>query len=105
MNLQRTYLPVHSSTCERADNSRGPVQAFLPAGLILCLLLLSLLKADLPTVAGLQQGNAAGLNRSPAMSRIHKRHACAHPGQVKGMFCMGARHSCRSRLLACQAAA
>ncbi len=48
MKLQHTYLPVHGSPCERADNSLGPLQAFLPAGLILCLLLLSLLKAVLP---------------------------------------------------------
>ncbi len=46
--MQLTYLPVHGSSCERADNSLGPLQAFLPAGLILCLLLLSLLKAVLP---------------------------------------------------------
>ncbi len=48
MKLQHTYLPVHGSPCERADNSLGPLQAFLPAGLILCLLLLGLLKAISP---------------------------------------------------------
>jgi len=48
MNLQHTYLPVHGSSCERTDNSLGPLQTFLPAGLILCLLLLSLLKVVLP---------------------------------------------------------
>ena len=48
MNLQHTYLPVHGSSCERTDNSLGPLQTFLPAGLILCLLLLSLLEAVLP---------------------------------------------------------
>ena len=82
MNLQHTYLPVQHSSCERADNSLGPLQAFLPAGPILGLLLLSLLKAVLPTVAGLQQGSAAGLTRSADKFRSYEWHACAHPRQV-----------------------
>ena len=48
MKLWHTYLPVHGSSCERADNSLCPLQAFLLAGLILGLLLLSLLEAVLP---------------------------------------------------------
>ena len=43
-----TYLPVHSSSGERADDGLCPLQTLLPTGFITCLLLLGLLKAILP---------------------------------------------------------
>ena len=47
-NARLTYLPVHSSSGERADNSLCPLQTLLSTGFIICLLLLGLLKAILP---------------------------------------------------------
>ena len=48
LSLQRTNLPVHGSSCEMADNSLSPLQAFLSAALILYLIFLSLLKSVMP---------------------------------------------------------